>query len=257
MKLPRSLRRAAGRYSGKLPAGVRPLLRTLGRLGGEHAKVGLPSGRVLVLSAHPDDETLGCGGTIARLAARGDRVPLVIATDGDALLVTEGSGDLASRRRAEATEACRILGIEAPRFLGHRDRGLSRTHDRLVEDLGGIVHSELPDVIMLPWFGDANDDHNALNHALCEVPMPGSTQIWGYEIWSPLPANRLVEISEVIETKRSALLAHAADTLLDLEAMLGLNRYRSEMGRLNGDHAEAFLQLPAGQYFDLVTSTSG
>lgn len=252
MKLPRSVRRFAGRYVSKLPPSVRPVLRTLGRLGSEHAKVGLPSGRVLVLSAHPDDETLGCGGTIARLAARGDRVPLVVATDGDALLVSEGAQDLASRRRTEAAVACRILGIDAPRFLGHPDRALDSAHDRLVDDLRGAVQTELPDVILLPWFGDANDDHRALSRALIEVPMPASTQIWGYEIWSPLPANRLVEISDVAESKRQALLAHGSDELLDLEAIMGLNRYRAEMGRLNATHAEAFLQLPIRTYVECV-----
>lgn len=259
MRLSRRARRVSRRFAYRLPTGLHAHLRTLGRLGSSHPKVGLPSTdeRVCVLAAHPDDESLGCGGTIAGLTARGTDVAVVIVTDGDALLVSDERGDLASRRRAEAEEACRVLGVTPPRFLGFPDRELGKVRAEAALSLAAALGDIAPTVVMLPWFGDSNDDHRALNLVLADIPLAEGTEVWGYEIWAPLVVNRLVDITGVLERKQRALEAHASDTLLDLHAVLGLNRYRAETGRLVGTHAEAFLQAPAGLYTDWVRDSVG
>jgi LmbE family N-acetylglucosaminyl deacetylase len=85
-----------------------------------------PDGRTLVfVHAHPDDEALLTAGTMARAAAEGQRVVLVIATDGGAGLASSAyAGALAARRRAEAEESCRILGVDRLVWLGYADSGL-------------------------------------------------------------------------------------------------------------------------------------
>lgn len=253
MKVPRFARPFVRRTVSVLPPAVGSFVRTLARADPGRPTTGLPSAsNVLVLAAHPDDESLGCGGTMALLADRGTEVSVVFATDGEALLVGGGGGDLAAQRRAEATEACRILGSSVPSFLGFPDRGLSGVVDRLASALQPVLAEHSPDLVMVPWFADGNDDHHALNVALAAASVPAGVGIWGFEIWSPLIANHLVDISDALERKRLALKAHAADVLMDLDAITGLNRYRAEMGRLEGKHAEAFLRAPAEQYFELV-----
>ena len=79
---------------------------------------------VVFLHAHPDDEALLTGGTMARLAARGHRVVLVTATLGEAGLAERPAGDgLAAVRRAELLDSARILGCARVETLGYADSG--------------------------------------------------------------------------------------------------------------------------------------
>ena len=240
-----------------LPPYVASFVRTIARLDRGKPSTGLPVvSRVLVLAAHPDDESLGCAGTMALLANRGVQVTVVFATDGEALLVSSGAGGVAARRRSEAIEACSLLGADAPAFLGFPDRGLRGVIDELAAALAPVVSAFAPHVVMLPWFADGNEDHRALNVALSRAGLGPQVEVWGYEIWSPLIANHLVDISDVLERKELALKAHASDVLMDLGAIVGLNRYRAEIGRLDGAYAEAFLRAPAQQYFELVRTAN-
>lgn len=83
---------------------------------------------LVFLHAHPDDECLITGGTIARAAAEGHRVVLVVATNGDHGEVPEDLApgeDLVARRRAETEESARVLGVERIVWLGYRDSGMT------------------------------------------------------------------------------------------------------------------------------------
>jgi LmbE family N-acetylglucosaminyl deacetylase len=83
--------------------------------------------------AHPDDESIATGGVIAKAAAEGHRVVLVVATGGEVGEVKEGvlaAGEsLADRRRIETQRAAEILGIARVEFLGYRDSGMAGTTD--------------------------------------------------------------------------------------------------------------------------------
>jgi LmbE family N-acetylglucosaminyl deacetylase len=79
---------------------------------------------LVTLHAHPDDEAIFTGGTIAAAVGAGWRVVLVVATDGDlGLNPSSGGPDLATRRRAETLAAASILGIDRVEFLGYGDSG--------------------------------------------------------------------------------------------------------------------------------------
>ena len=86
---------------------------------------GTPKTLVFV-HAHPDDEALLTAGTMARAAAEGQRVVLVVATDGAAGLAASEmhEGGLAARREAELEESCRALGVHRLVLLGYADSGL-------------------------------------------------------------------------------------------------------------------------------------
>jgi LmbE family N-acetylglucosaminyl deacetylase len=78
--------------------------------------------------AHPDDESIATGGTLARAAAEGHRVVLVFATRGECGEVPEGfladGEDLGERRAAETDASARVLGVHRVAFLGYRDSGM-------------------------------------------------------------------------------------------------------------------------------------
>ena len=94
--------------------------------------------------AHPDDEALRCGGTLALNAARGAQVHLICLTRGEAGRNTDpalGDVDLPVQREHELHGACAALGIHPPIFLGHHDSGRG---DRLRRDAPlATIHADL------------------------------------------------------------------------------------------------------------------
>ncbi|HEY5024867.1 MAG TPA: PIG-L family deacetylase [Acidimicrobiales bacterium] len=79
--------------------------------------------------AHPDDEAIQTGGTMARMAADGHRVVLVTATRGELGEVADGvlapGESLADRRAVELAAACAVLGVARHEYLGYRDSGMA------------------------------------------------------------------------------------------------------------------------------------
>jgi N-acetyl-1-D-myo-inositol-2-amino-2-deoxy-alpha-D-glucopyranoside deacetylase len=113
----------------------------------------LASRRLLLVHAHPDDEALSTGGTIARYSAEGAHVCLVTCTDGQLGEVAEvpghGSPDqirprLGEVRRAELVEACRRLGEVDLRMLGYQDSGMAGTPGN--DDPEAFVNQDLAEV---------------------------------------------------------------------------------------------------------------
>src|SRR5918999_769152 len=86
---------------------------------------------LVTVHAHPDDEAIACGGTIAKAAKKGHRVVIVFGTRGEHGEVAEGflepGEELAARREAEAHRAAELLGAQRVEFLGYRDSGMMGT----------------------------------------------------------------------------------------------------------------------------------
>lgn len=262
MKLPRplarSLRRAVARAKPAVPEGAWPALLAVRSLAGSGPVVGQPGfRRVLALAAHPDDESVGAAGTLALLADAGAEVGVLFATDGEA---TRGSrrdqAATGALRREEAGVACRVIGAGEVRFLGLGDGLLADRLDALAAGIGKAVRELAPEVVFLPWWMDDHPDHQALSAALGRAVLPADLEVWGYETWTPLPANRLVDISAALDRKRRALEAHAtAHLAFDVSAALGLARWRSIHGLMGRGYAEAFLAAPLQEYLELVSRT--
>ncbi len=167
--------------------------------------------QALVLVAHADDETLGCGGTIRKLRSSGWKVEVVILSDG-VVSAREGRQD----NRAHAAAACALLGIEPPRFLGFADQ---RFDEVAMADLANAVAALglEPDLIFTHVETDLNGDHRLT----CEVakiigrPLARPVSILGCEIpsttfWNgvPFPANYFVDISSTIDAKIEAFACY-------------------------------------------------
>lgn len=227
------------------------MLRAFGPLRGRPA-IGLPHlTRILVFAPHPDDEALGCGGTIALLTDIGCETTVAFVTDGRRMPVVSASGDeIAAARRAEAEESCRILGA-APFFMEYREE-LANSLPKLGKDFEELITRIDPEAILLPWFLDQHPDHRAVNSALALARPKASVDVWGYEVWTPLAPTRVVDIAGGLDRKRMAIAAHRTDPALQNNRfVLALNEYRSSQSFIRPGYAEAFLALPFGEYVDM------
>lgn len=266
MRVPRSVVALAARNRRRLPsrlvgAGMEILSLLDRRPATRRPLLVLPrAARVLAIAPHPDDETIGCGGTLARLAAGGARVEVVLVTDGGAT-VTSGRSTrgLRSRRREEAEVACEILGLAPPRCLGLPDSAVATQLPRLEQALEQAIDEVRPDLLLAPWLLDAHPDHRAVSHALAglvargrfatgrtDATGGGVMELWGYEAHTPiLLPDRVIDITEVLDRKQAALQAHVtAGLAFELSTTLALNRWRSLATRAGHGAAEAFLTQP-------------
>lgn len=205
----------------------------------------LQNGRVLVFAPHPDDETLGCGGTIALLRKNQCSVKVVIVTDGS------GAGtlpeDAVEIRRRETQTALDVLGVDDIVFFNEPD-GNFRHHPAFMRDIVALLEDFAPDWIFLPSLLDYHRDHVAIGDALlqCWRRRRGNARAFFYEIWSPLPATHVVDISAVEDLKRAAIACYALPLAhCDyLSASMGLAAYRGLYLSGNGRKAlaEAFTE---------------
>jgi LmbE family N-acetylglucosaminyl deacetylase len=113
--------------------------------------------RVIAFGAHPDDCDLGAGGLAAKFAALGHKVKFVSLTNGDAGHQIEGGGPLAMRRRAEAQEAGRRIGIEYEVLENHDGRLLPTLEVR--EQVIREIRQWKADIVIAPRPNDYHPDH--------------------------------------------------------------------------------------------------
>ena len=173
--------------------------------------------RILVIAAHPDDEVLGMGGTIARHTEGGDVVRVLVVTDGSS---TQYPGDAAvrARKEEEATRAAAELGIEDYVHLDLPDMRL----DTLAHvEVNRVVEEHVRDlepVVVYTVQPDVNRDHRVLfdSVAVATRPMPGQPvrRLLTYAPtssteWTPAPVNWFVpnwfvDVTAAIERKVAA-----------------------------------------------------
>ncbi|HXK08259.1 MAG TPA: PIG-L family deacetylase [Vicinamibacteria bacterium] len=122
------------------------------------ARAADPPLRIIVFGAHPDDCDETTGGTAALWAAKGHQVKFVAVTNGDAGHQSEGGGALAKRRRAEAQESGRRLGIAEYEVLDNHDGELEPTLPVRLEIIRRIRRWNA-DVVIAPRPNDYHPDH--------------------------------------------------------------------------------------------------
>jgi LmbE family N-acetylglucosaminyl deacetylase len=116
-----------------------------------------PGSRALVIAPHPDDEVLGAGGTMARLAEGGLEVVVLVVTQGKPPAYPPQQVE---RVRAEAAEAHRHLGVARTVWLDFPAAGLAETpHGALNQAIGRVVAECDPQLMLVPFPGDIHVDH--------------------------------------------------------------------------------------------------
>jgi len=200
----------------------------------------------IVLAPHPDDESFGCGGSIARHTANGSRIKVIFLTDGD-------KGDFAGRfgkdytriRRNSAEKAMSILGVEDYEFWGYKDRGLHLKEEEVLEKLLNAIRTFSPSLIYAPSPYEAHPDHKITSRiAMKAFKKTGITALF-YEVLMALSPGILVDITPEIEKKKKAACSYHTEISYNdyVEIVVGLNRFRSATLPGNVMYAEGFVLL--------------
>lgn len=213
--------------------------------------------KALVIAPHPDDEVLGCGGTVVKHIQGGDGVYLCIVTKA---YPPEWSEDEISERRKEVLRASKILGIKKTYFLDFPTVKLDTIPQKELNDSIAQVVSEVePEVVYIPYRADVNKDHRLVFDAAIVATRPkprGATKkVLSYETLSETEwaapftenifiPNVYVDISEVLEIKLKAMSEYKSELKefphpRSLEAISALAKLRGSS--IGVKAAEAFV----------------
>jgi LmbE family N-acetylglucosaminyl deacetylase len=221
--------------------------------------------RILVFAPHPDDDILGCGGSIAWHVEQGDQVKIVYLTSGESGSLDIGKGELGLLREREARAAAQVLGVKETEFLRWPD-GYLAVRPEYLRQLTSLIRAERPHRVYLPHSQDAVYDHLIIHQLVMEAMRRASGpwfqecpgEPWsvgtalGYEIWTPILSPGLsLDISAFMGKKIAALNEHRSqlEGLRYDEAITGLNRYRAVMNS-RYEYCECFQLIKTHKVMD-------
>jgi len=206
--------------------------------------------KVLVVSPHPDDESIGCGGTLCKHVEEGDLVRVVFLTSGEQGGHGSSRDETRRIRESEARQAATILGVTDIEFWRERDGGLRASHSLIERSLEAIQRYR-PELIYVPNEHESHPDHRAAARLVRAVRqrLTISPTVLMFEVWTPLTdMDEIIDVTPYMETKLAAIRAYKSQCSVMRfdEAMLGLARYRGELfcwpksGEDSGNYAEVF-----------------
>lgn len=217
---------------------------------------------ILVVAAHPDDEVLGCGGTIARMGQEGHDV--FVAILGEGITSRSATGQTAQQEKLEALKkecltAAEILAVQETFFFNHPDNKFDTVPLlQIIKDVEAVVQKTQPQIVYTHHGGDLNIDHAITARAVmtatrpvkgCAVKelysfeIPSSTE-WSFDqLASPFSPNVFYDISATLEKKIQAMQSYGTElqtpphprSLAILEALA-----RKRGSAVGCDYAEAF-----------------
>ncbi len=206
--------------------------------------------KVVVVAVHPDDETIGCGGTIVKHLNKGDEVHCILVTKGNA------EQEVIWDKVKDAYHFSSVTELDFPE-LDLMDKSLNE----LIPPLSNVINTIQPQTIIIPNRSDAHSDHKAIFNAVASCTKafryPFIEKVLMMEVISetdfalPLPegqfiANYYVDITKEFEKKQEILKIYESELLpypqtRNLNTMQALNRYRGS--QINAEYAEAFMNL--------------
>jgi LmbE family N-acetylglucosaminyl deacetylase len=210
--------------------------------------------KILIVCAHPDDETFGMGGTIYQHTKNKDQVFVLIFATGQLGRDETDSG--INKRKNQCMKACSMLGANKIEFLDYKDQNLDMVPlSELSIKIEKIITKWKPSVVYTHFWGDVNQDHKRVFEAtnIATRPLPNSkikqmicfetpsTTEWGSDGFKP---NYFVEIKSSINKKISAAKKynkefHNFPHPCSEESFIARSKYwGSQMGTKN---AEAFI----------------
>lgn len=215
--------------------------------------------RILVIAPHPDDEVLGCGGTIARLSEGNCEVHVAIVTRG---IPPRFDPAAVEALREEARAAHHMLGVADTHYLDLPAAAVdSVPHSALNTAIANVVARIGPDTLFLPFIGDVHLDHQLIFTSGMVAVRPSTSEfparVYAYETLSEtnwyapyvtpgfLP-NVFVDISKTLARKLQAFSCYASQTRpfpneRSVEALSALARLRG--ATVHREAAEAFVLL--------------
>ena len=204
--------------------------------------------RITVIAPHGDDDIFGCGGTMVKAMALGSSVHTIYLCAG------------------KPREAVLLEIEEVGRLIG-------RSHEVLDYPLGAFpfdadtltrfrtaVERSRPDALFLPAFTDDHDEHRRVGEMLLEAFGRSKTlkgvEIWAYQVYSIVPPNVIIDITDVVETKRKASAVYRSQMASRdwVSYILGKDAFMSRFLFTGGRtaYAEGFFVLPAQEYLNVL-----
>jgi LmbE family N-acetylglucosaminyl deacetylase len=223
--------------------------------------------RALAVYAHPDDPEVSCGGTLARWAAAGCEVGLVIANRGEKGSAEPGADpeQVAARRWAEVEAAVEVLGVAHLEGLGFPDGELDNTLE-LRGRLVALIRAWRPEAVVAAdptavFFGESyvnHRDHRELGWAVLDSLVPAASPSYFPDLGEPhqvglvllsgtLEPDAWIDVGDVLDRKVAAVACHGSRLGDAPELVADLLEQRAlEEGQRAGPgvtHAEAFRRL--------------
>ncbi len=211
---------------------------------------------ILVFAPHPDDDIIGCGGSLIKHVQAGDRVTITYMTSGEAGFTEKNStNNFGKIREGEAQQATNSLEIKDLIFLRFPDGKLALSQETLDATVN-IIRNKRPDIIYMPHERDKHKDHIATFYIIKKAISQGANQgyracllrphktkkILCYEVWTPLKEPSYInDISLVMDKKIDALRCHKSqiDSIRYDDDIRKINRYRSAITGI-GTYVECF-----------------
>ena len=202
----------------------------------------LPGKKVLVIAPHPDDEAIGCAGTVHKHIRSGGTAEVVYCTlDSDT-------------RFKEAMNAATVIGFSNRHFLKHPVESLAK-QEKLADELLEIFKKTEPDIVFVPFWFDNHTDHRALNSALRKTAKKKMFNfiVYAYPVWFPVYPNVLVEIEDVWEKKKEAISCYQSQlaTRDYIRMSYSLGQYWAETKRKGLGTVESFFRASFAEYVAL------
>ena len=195
-------------------------------IGNKKNKLESETKKVLILAAHPDDEVLGCGGTIFNLTSQKIRVHVCFFSNGVAARLNFKSKEIILRKKA-AKKAAKILKISKVEYYNFPDNSFDKVN---ILEITRVIEKKIkifkPDTIFTHFGNDLNIDHQKINQATLTATRPQKNQIvkklFFYEVpssseWNfnknkkQFNPNWFIDISESLKIKIKALKAYSAE----------------------------------------------
>ena len=218
--------------------------------------------RTLVLAPHFDDEVLGCGGLIRKLADDGAAVQVLFLTDGSGgVEQVDDRAAYSERRRAEAELATKVLGCVGLEVLEIRDGALSEGRAEAAAAIRRALLEQRPGLVLVPSPLEVTDDHRAAFDALYDVLSPlresaahlalaPDFEVWLYDVNHPGYPDLLVDVSDCRVTLERAMAIYASQEERHpyLQAAIGLRQFRTHTLGPQVALAEGFRRLVPGDF---------
>jgi LmbE family N-acetylglucosaminyl deacetylase len=216
--------------------------------------------KILIVAPHPDDEAIGCVGTMLLHVASGDRVCVAIATDGRRSGAIADPILMSLQRRREAGDAAQLMRLERMEWMGFPEGEWAIT--ALRDSLKDLIDEVMPDIVYAPSRIDFHPEHfkvaHALALALAELPIRSGHDLTVriYPVQVPLTSlmsNLVADISALIPQCEAVLRAYVSQAG-SVQCAYRQRRYSARRHRLAAQ-AEEFWELSVSEYVALHRSS--
>ena len=173
---------------------------------------------IVVIVGHPDDEVLGCGGTIVKHVESGDHVSVIVLADGES--ARDDNEHMKDTRNDELYSAAKVLGMKDVFSLGYPDQRMDTiSFLDIVQSVEKILNKIQPDIVYTHHGGDLNMDHRITHQAVMTAcrPLPHSvlkgvytfetvsSTEWASSVESQFRPSKICDITAQLDRKIEAL----------------------------------------------------